>query len=256
MEDHVNPYVSPGEATDSAPPGAVWTERGPVIPYATARTRARWTMVFLSVILIGSLASAGASWMHLGVLQKTLDGDFHQSEIDASNLREGLIALVLLVANIGTIVSFLMWFHRAHRNLPALGAAEPRFSPGWAVGWWFIPFMNLFRPYQVAKEIWKGSDPATMPGAPDSPWSRSSLALVRWWWFFFLLMNFAGQFGAQFGIRASSIEELLFLSQVDIVVSLVTVLAALVTIFLVRRVTLNQDDRFWRLTEGASKPAA
>jgi len=34
--------------------------------------------------------------------------------------------------------------------------SEPlRFTPGWCVGWFFVPFLNFFRPYQVMKEIWQ-----------------------------------------------------------------------------------------------------
>ncbi len=42
-----------------------------------------------------------------------------------------MIPEVLLA--ITTPVVFIVWFWRAHKNLPALGAKELRFTPGWAV---------------------------------------------------------------------------------------------------------------------------
>ena len=69
----------------------------------------------------------------------------------------GLLDVAVLVA---TGITFLMWFHRVRANLPALGVTDARWSPGWAVGWWFVPVMSLFRPYQVAAEVWQASDPA------------------------------------------------------------------------------------------------
>ena len=31
------------------------------------------------------------------------------------------------------------------------------FSPGWSVGWFFVPVAGLFMPYRVLKELWKAS---------------------------------------------------------------------------------------------------
>ncbi|HMA36213.1 MAG TPA: DUF4328 domain-containing protein [Chloroflexia bacterium] len=56
-------------------------------------------------------------------------------------------------------VLFLIWIYRAHRNLPALGAACLKYSPGWAVGGFFVPFVSLVLPFRVMAEIWKASQP-------------------------------------------------------------------------------------------------
>jgi hypothetical protein len=71
----------------------------------------------------------------------------------------------LLVAPAATAV----WMHNAYRNLPALGVGGLTWSPGWAAGAWFVPIANLFVPYLVARELWRGS----------SGGRRSFLAL--WW---------------------------------------------------------------------------
>jgi hypothetical protein len=43
------------------------------------------------------------------------------------------------------------------------------YSSGWAVGYFFVPLLNLFRPYQVMQEIWKASEnPRSWHGARDS----------------------------------------------------------------------------------------
>ena len=55
---------------------------------------------------------------------------------------------------------------------------DQRFSPGWSVGWWFIPALNLLRPYQVIKEIWRGSYPNT--GADRQPAPLSLPPLPSW----------------------------------------------------------------------------
>ena len=55
-------------------------------------------------------------------------------------------------------------------------------SAGWAAGYFFIPIMNLWKPYQAMKEIWQGSDPDPTVHA----FSVRVPALLPWWWGLFL----------------------------------------------------------------------
>jgi hypothetical protein len=59
-----------------------------------------------------------------------------------------------------------------------------RFTPGWAVGWWFVPFANLVKPFQTVRELWKASD----PGAPDW-WGSETLPVIGWWWGGYVVFN-------------------------------------------------------------------
>jgi hypothetical protein len=86
------------------------------------------------------------------------------------------LVVVSLVATLIGGIAFLAWFHRSYKNLPALGAARSH-SPGWAIGAWFVPCLNLWRPYGIAQEIWRGSCPMT--GSDDFP--KSSPLVLVWW---------------------------------------------------------------------------
>ena len=57
------------------------------------------------------------------------------------------------------MVGFLVWLHRAWTNLLALGREPLPYSPGWAVGAWLVPFLNLVRPKRMMDIVWRGSDP-------------------------------------------------------------------------------------------------
>jgi uncharacterized protein DUF4328 len=96
----------------------------------------------------------------------------------------GGVSIVLSLVN---LILFLIWFHRADKNLSALGATELRFTPGWAVAWWFIPIFFFWKPYQVTVEIMKSSDPTV--GKTDSAtrkaMERPNLILIWWIYSFF-----------------------------------------------------------------------
>lgn len=86
------------------------------------------------------------------------------------------------ISGIGSLVSFILlmvWFYRSHKNLQSFNTMGLKYSPGWAVGSWFIPILNLFRPFQITHEIWTASDPE----ASTVSWKQGkySLVTILWW---------------------------------------------------------------------------
>jgi hypothetical protein len=77
-------------------------------------------------------------------------------EVDVSDF-QGIIAILQLVNLVVLIVLFCIWIYRANSNARQLGATDMQFSPGWSVGWYFIPIANLWKPYQAMCEIWRAS---------------------------------------------------------------------------------------------------
>lgn len=108
------------------------------------------------------------------------------------NLGVALINVVDLFRRplyIATVVFFLIWEYRAFKNLSALKAQNLEFSPGWAVGWWFIPIANLFKPFQVMREIWNESDPEYDADLGFLSTSSTAPTIMGLWWAFFLIFN-------------------------------------------------------------------
>lgn len=68
-----------------------------------------------------------------------------------------IAALIMILAYIVCVVAVGMWTHRAMTNLHILRSPVVEMSPGWAVGWYFVPIASLFKPYQGMAEIWEGS---------------------------------------------------------------------------------------------------
>src|SRR6266436_5309609 len=75
--------------------------------------------------------------------------------------RQRLLGIVQLSVDFLGVLLFLMWVYRANKNARALGAAGMKYTPGWSVGWFFVPFAGLFMPYWVLKEIWQVSSPGS-----------------------------------------------------------------------------------------------
>src|SRR5437868_6687462 len=127
----------------------------PIFMPATARfakdptrlTKALKVMLWVSVGVAVFGALSGAASLATGNAAKSDSDNF--SLLDGVELVSGLVTILVFII---TGVLFLRWIHRANRNARALGAQGMRFTPGWAVGWYFIPIASLWKPYQAMKE--------------------------------------------------------------------------------------------------------
>ncbi|MBW2278874.1 MAG: DUF4328 domain-containing protein, partial [Deltaproteobacteria bacterium] len=69
----------------------------------------------------------------------------------------------------------------------------PRYAPGWAVGSWFVPIMNLFRPVQMMGDVFRISASIRADSSP-----RGMPGLVQAWWAAWLLSAVLSMFASGF----------------------------------------------------------
>jgi hypothetical protein len=125
-------------------------------------------------------------------------GQESPSEVSNNDPVQGIIGLLQSGVGIVTGIAFLKWIYRAYKNIQGFGAEGLRFSPGWAVGYYFIPILSLIRPVQVMNEIWRASDdPRNWPKRPGS-WMIAS------WWTLFLIYTGVTQVSLEIAIQAST----------------------------------------------------
>lgn len=213
-------------------------------------TRAWVAIAALALTIPANLWVIFADLAYIDVIDRILDGrsvGFAEAEdatddVDAS----GTLWAILRFA---TIVAFLFWFARAYYNLPRFGLAELRYGRGWSIGAWFVPILNLFRPKQIADDVWRGSE-ALREGEPAGWRERPVAGLVHWWWGLLLLGSALGwivsriilgrgeDLTAQGAFDALEDERLAF--YIDLASSLVEIPAALLAIAMIRAVTRVQ----------------
>jgi hypothetical protein len=127
---------------------------------------------------------------------------------------ERFVILAQLGSFFITAIFFLLWTYRSYRHLSALSDRNLRFSPGWAVSWYFVPIMNLFRPYQVMKEIWEESDPGAGPSRPEEGKGRTGSPLLKGWWGLWLLNHLLAGVSAFVPMDPGESARFMFLSSI------------------------------------------
>jgi len=156
--------------------------------------------------------------------------------LDSADSRESLVALLAFIVLIVAAVFFIRWFHRAYRNLRPLEGSEPRFKTWWAIGGWFIPIWNLFRPKQIANDLWRSS---RAPGEP----ANYVPALFQWWWAFFIISTLIENASFRADVSASDVDTYSTLAVVDMFTDSLNVVAGILAILVVRRTTARMDTR-------------
>jgi hypothetical protein len=205
----------------------------------------------LLLVTLLHLVGIGSDYSQLMLVSKAVAGQtIDPSEATANDSRHQFIAALQLLVYIATSLVFLMWLHRVYRNLQALGVLGLKYSPGWAVGGFFVPFLNLVRPFQVVKEIWKASDPKV---APRYSWQDAPTSgLVGWWWALFLISSFLGQLVWRMSAGAHTPASVLNLTNALLASDAFSALASVPAILLVRGVDRRQDEKYRRLTAAGS----
>jgi hypothetical protein len=260
MSEEVNPYASPQTICPPASAGVNVIGRTVVHPFVSGHTRAMLAVGFLALCAFTDLLEAGSNYMQLRLLQRAQAGvRISPEEATGNDVRVRAVAGLGGIAYLASGIVFLIWFHRAHRNLPSLDNERLKYSPGWAVGAWFVPFLNLVRPFQIMVEVWKGSDPKNLANNLRDPAHAHGSILIGVWWAAFLLQAFASY--AHMGPAAApkTINTLVAITWIGLGRDLLVALpAALLAILVVYKVDANQTARYemvQRSKEMGSTPA-
>jgi heme/copper-type cytochrome/quinol oxidase subunit 2 len=177
-----------------------------------------------------------------------------QDDLDRTDLREGLVAVLTFVAFLFAIVFFIRWFRRAYRNLPALGATGLRYRSGWTIGSWFIPIAGLIIPKQIANDIWRASNPRE-PANQGTLWQGGRVPdLYQWWWGFFVVGSFLGNAAFRADLAANDIDGYRRAAVVTIASDLVDVVGATLAVLVIRRTTDRLEARAAVLAASAESP--
>jgi len=155
--------------------------------YARPTRLSRWLIFFLVLNLFAAAVAVVTGFLARLPLVQLRRGNASDAIISAvleTEFRHNLVSAIHGVLGIMVAVLFLTWVYRVACNAHALAIKPMRFTPGAAVGWYFAPVFNLFRPYQAMFEIWSVS------ADPEAPYRRRRTDALTLWWFLWLTTNF------------------------------------------------------------------
>lgn len=224
--------------------------------FKSAHAIATVLVVAFFLVIVTDAIAAFIDVQRIDLLNRIISGGgYTLQEAEASDSAFAAVGIAQLIIFIVTAILFLIWIHRASKNLRPLGSQGQKYSPRWAVGGFFVPFANWVLPFLATKEIWKGSAPKPMS---SQSWRsmRASLIVPAWWVLYTvssILANVIGRMALRGGETAT---ELLNESWVWLISDLVEIPAAILAILVVWGITSRQDEKNRRLLGAVSAPSA
>jgi hypothetical protein len=240
-----------GDDLDEAAPRFSIAMIRPTAGIATA------AMILLGIGIALDVAILGGDAMQLHLAGRLLAGEqVPQPELVSNDSRQQALAILYLLCYAATGVVFLVWFYRAYANLAPLGARHLKQTPGWAVGVWFLPILNFYRPVQVAQEIWRNSDPAAVDDDNDDLDSGDSpnSTLVGFWWAAWLVDMVVNRISSQMSLKIESPSTLKYATIADMWSQGTGILAATLAIAVVHAIQNRQRTRAEALEARFDRP--
>jgi hypothetical protein len=226
----VNPYAAP-----QAPTGAAAGETGQ-FQYKPLAGRTQAVVISLSLFCLFTLL---AIVMGVGVGssgQSMSEAWADETPITPSDLLELGEGLSILLS----IFTLCLFLPRANRNSRALSGESLRFSPASTVWWFFVPFMNLVRPYQAVKEIWHSST-----AGPQEAWfAKPAPGWLLLWWGTWIAFNVLVRLTQSLSRGAGSPDTLSTAEMVALLGRITGTVAAVCLIYIVTRIARTQAKRF------------
>jgi hypothetical protein len=138
-------------------------------------------IILIWVVLILDVVSFISSYYQYTLLQAIANGNnFPVETLTANDTRERFISLAYLVAFVISAITFVEWFRRAYYNLHQK-VSHLAHSEGWAAGSWFVPIINVYRPYQIMKELYRETKEYLTHNGIGITQSLSTKYLGLWW---------------------------------------------------------------------------
>jgi hypothetical protein len=129
------------------------------------KTLTPWTLGLIVVKLIAMTVWTAGQTAYL----------FDDGLYDVVEFPVSISALLYILTWLVSGVVSLFWIYGAARNVKALRPTLD-LTPGWAVGWFFVPFANLVKPCTVMGDIAVSSK-----GPVDGRYPKPSSLILLWW---------------------------------------------------------------------------
>jgi hypothetical protein len=196
------------------------------------KERSRRLVVILWVFTAFAVIASISDLMEYFLLKKAITGSITLAEETSNDRRQLIVGIISLALTVLVAVFFIQWFRRAYYNLHQL-FNNLRFNEGWAAGAWFVPFMNLGRPYRIMKEMMFVAESALSKANFISE-KKARKRLVGIWWTLWLIVTILSDSTNRVRMRSENLDILTNTTLLDAFLRLLYIPLTLVTVKMIK----------------------
>ena len=203
---------------------------------------------FVKYILYG-LVTISSINIFSNIMQINLINDYFVKDLYSDNtfsvlannndFRVNIINSVFFILIISSYIIIGRWFYISSKINYFLGIKELTITPGWSVGWYFIPIASLVMPYRSLKETFKAS-------FNSEDWQNRIVPYdFPIWWITFLAGNTLGYVSFRMYLNLGetyAYEKLIQLSYIDISADTCLIINAFFLLRIVDTIFNNHKD--------------
>ncbi len=196
--------------------------------------RAKTAILLVWLVFAMEIISLISAYFQYTLLQTVAQGgEVSMEAANANDSREQIIAIIYLIVYLVSAVTFIQWFRRAYYNIHQL-VPYCLNTEGWAAGSWFVPILNLFKPYQIMKEIFSETN-RLLSGREETESRELSISLIGWWWAFWLINGFLGQLYFRLTLKAETLDDFLTSTTIGMIGNLASIPLVIITVVIIRK---------------------
>lgn len=220
----------------------------PIHEYKSLDVPTKILLLLLSSGIFFSFINIYSDANNIASLQNNINsgGISYYEENYYYNLAMMISNVLALIIYISSAVIYFIWIRQAYRNLHTLQLRRTEYSSGWAIGAYFVPFINYVRPYRMMKEIWFGSQPEYALSEEDDQEfynRRYSDTILKSWWAVFLIDWHITQFSIRFSMKVDTAEKLLTSHWIDIISISSGIFLSFIALYMVSMINAWQSEK-------------
>ena len=251
--------ASDGDPDDSASrPTLVQTDTT-LPPFVSAAPLSRWVIWQLNLSIILAIAMIGLYILQVELFCRGASGEALTAiNLQDNFLRQSSLGIARMAVTACTILSFCCWAWRCHRNLPSLGARGMDYTPAATVGSFFVPLLNLVRPFYAIAETWKASNPHLADDDRAGWKGLTNPSLLEWWWATWIMTGCGLAINPPLPPLSDNYSALSVVTCAYLVLDVFQILCGVLAILVVREITARQEERwlYVNLAAAEATPAA
>lgn len=203
----------------------------------------------IMAVMVMDVLTFGSSFMQMNIVNEILNGiDVPEDELDSNDFREGAIDILYSVVYLISGVIYIRWFRRAYWNLHTQ-TNNLSYTEGWAAGAWFVPILNLFRPYKIMKELYQVTNDL-LKGGSNSGFSSDKSGLLGIWWTLWVIAAIVDRISFRLINKMETPEEFLLSSQVEMVSAAISIPLGFLAIKVVKDYAVMERKLYLRDKNG------
>lgn len=186
-----------------------------------------------------ALIEIGSQYLEIILLENIVNGHFETRQlmmkaVENNDYRQKIISYFALGLFFITSVYFCLWIYYANKSARTLGAQGLSNSPGWAIGWFFVPIVNLWKSYQAMSELWRASKQPQNWQDTNTDW------IIPIWWGFWLVNGSLAQVSIRRALAAETIDEMTIAGMLSMASAAVYIPSLIIAIKLITLITSHQ----------------